>query len=477
MIFATTLPKGRVCLTPKSNNRHSDLVGLREPKQSHTADNVRCVSEMETQPAFISQRGLATVRYALLNTYRRLFGLVFLGNSVAFIIIMTRDHRLLDSVNACAVNVLVCGLARQPLVVNALFVALCAVPRSAPLRLRHLTCKVFHLGGVHSGSGVASCLWYVGFLALYTYQYHPSPIATTVLVLAYFILALLLAIIAVAAPAFRTSWHDRFELTHRFSTWAVLALFWSLLLTLASQQQAAMGAFLVSLPAFWATLLITVAIIHPWAMLRRVEVIPESLSKHAIRLHFSHTSILYGQGISISRHPLRDWHSFATITDRFDTPATKFSCLISKAGDWTSAIISDPASRVWVRGVPTYGFGYVMRLFSRIIVVTTGSGIGPCLSFIDDDNRPEMRVVWQTKSPLQTYSQRTVDLVHRMDPDPVVIDSSVSGRVDMLQIVLRLYGEFKPEAVCVISNPRFTKELVFKLEARGVHAYGPIFDS
>ncbi|KAK9774036.1 hypothetical protein SCAR479_09376 [Seiridium cardinale] len=448
--------------------------GVEKP---HFEDDVRSSADIEKQLEPIVHRRFARLRYGLLNTYRRLFGLAFMGNLVAFIIVMARDRYLLDCINACAINLLVCGLARQPLVVNALFVSLCAVPRSAPVKLRHLACKIFHLGGVHSGTGVASCVWYIGFLAVYTYQYQPSPVSAAVLVLGYLILVVLVVLIGVSTPKFRMMHHDWFELTHRFSTWIVLVLFWAVLLVLASQEQSSMGQFLVSQPAFWAVIIVTIAIIQPWAMLRRVEVTPEPLSKHAIRLHFSHTPIMFGQGISISTHPLRDWHSFATITDRFDAPTSKFSCLISKAGDWTSSIISQPVSQVWVRGVPTYGFGYVMRVFSRIIVVTTGSGIGPCLSFIDDDSRPQMRVIWQTKSPLQTYSQRTIDLVHKMDPDPLVIDTNISGRVDMLEDVLRLHEEFKAEAVCVISNPMVTKKLVNDLEKRGVYAYGPIFDS
>ncbi|KAK6064050.1 tat pathway signal sequence [Seiridium cupressi] len=443
----------------------------------HFEDDVRSSADIEKQLEPIVHKRFARLRYVILNTYRRLFGLAFIGNLVAFIIVMARDRYLLDCINACAINLLVCGLARQPLVVNALFVSLCAVPRSAPVKLRHLACKIFHLGGVHSGTGIASCVWYIGFLAVYTYQYQPSPVTTAVLVLGYLILVVLMVLIGVSTPKFRMMHHDWFELTHRFSTWIVLVLFWAVLLVLASQEQPSMGQFLVSQPAFWAVIIVTVAIIQPWAMLRRVEVTPEPLSKHAIRLHFSHTPVMFGQGISISKHPLRDWHSFATVTDRFDTPTSKFSCLISKAGDWTSSIISQPVSQVWVRGVPTYGFGYVMRVFSRIIVVTTGSGIGPCLSFIDDDSRPQMRVLWQTKSPLQTYSQRTIDLVHTMDPDPLVIDTNISGRVDMLEDVLRLHKEFKAEAVCVISNPMVTKKLVNDLEKRGVYAYGPIFDS
>lgn len=423
-----------------------------------------------------SQKRFGFIRYAALTVYRRLFSVAFIGNAIAFIVLMVKGAAPLDLVNASAVNLAVCGLCRHPLVVNALFLTFGAVPRSAPMRIRRLACKIFHLGGVHSGTGVASCVWYIGFAALYTYHFEPSPPAIAVLVLVWLVLVFLLAIIIVAYPLFRAKRHDHFELTHRFSNWLILALFWVLVFLLAAQEPS-ISHFLVNLPAFWILIILTLATIHPWLLLRRVPVVAEPLSPHAVRLHFSHTTVRFGQGISVARHPLADWHSFASFTDQFDSPDTKFSCLVSKAGDWTRGVIADPPQTLWKRGVPTYGFGYVFRMFERIIVVTTGSGIGPCLSFIEDARRPAMRVLWQTKSPLKTYGQRTLDLVHRMDDDPIIIDTSISGRVDMLPIVLKLYKDFGAEAVCVISNPPVTKSLVYRLETRGIAAYGPIFDS
>jgi hypothetical protein len=47
----------------------------------------------------------------------------------------------------------------------------------------------------------------------------------------------------------------------------------------------------------------------------------------------------------------------------------------------------------------------------------------------------------------------------------------------MVSVVDHLARDFDAEAVCVISNPTLTKNLVFALEARGVAAFGPIFDS
>ena len=433
------------------------------------------LTEDEETPS-TSRRFFSSVRYSFLNTYRRLFSFIFLVNAAVFIFVMVTSPTPTAFINAAAANMLVGGLIRQPLVLNSLFLIFCTIPRSAPLWLRRLLCKVFHLGGVHSGCGVASCVWYIGFLAIYTLQYQPSAKSTSVLVLAYSILALLLAIIIGAYPRIRSKRHDHFELTHRFSGWACILLFWALILITASEEPS-MSSFLLTLPAFWFLIVTTVATIHPWVLLQHVPVTPEVLSSHAIRLHFNHTSISFGQGLSLAHHPLGDWHSFATFTDRFDTPASKFSVLVSKAGDWTSGVIKNPPTRLWKRGVPVYGFAYVMRVYSRIIVVTTGSGIGPCLSFIDDDNKPAMRVVWQTRSPLDTYGTRTIDLVKKMDPNPVVLDTTKTGRTDMLPLIMKLYREFEAEAVCVVSNPVTTKKLVFELESRAVPAYGPIFDS
>ncbi|KAL2166142.1 hypothetical protein VTG60DRAFT_3258 [Thermothelomyces hinnuleus] len=458
-----------------SDTSVTPLVRDKEKRESYSS----VWSDLEAQRDEIddfSRKRFGFLRYAILTVYRRLFSLAFIGNAIAFVVLMIKGAAPLDLVNASAVNLAVCGLCRHPLVINALFLTFGAVPRSAPMRMRRLACKIFHLGGVHSGTGVASCVWYIGFAATYTYHLEASPASIAVLVLIWLVLLLLLAIIAVAHPAFRVRHHDWFELTHRFSNWAILALFWVLVFLLANQEPS-VSAFLVNLPAFWILILLTAATIHPWLLLRRVPVRAEPLSAHAVRLHFSHATVRFGQGISVARHPLADWHSFASFTDQFDAPDTKFSCLVSKAGDWTRQAIANPPTYLWKRGVPTYGFGYVFRMFDRIIVVTTGSGIGPCLSFIEDAHRPAMRVVWQTKSPLKTYGQRTLDLVAKMDPDPVVIDTSISGRVDMLPIVLKLYKDFDAQAVCVISNPGMTRSLVYGLETRGIAAYGPIFDS
>lgn len=124
-----------------------------------------------------------------------------------------------------------------------------------------------------------------------------------------------------------------------------------------------------------------------------------------------------------------------------------------------------------------YGFIHVMRVFRRVVIIATGSGIGPCLSWLSEKNRPPLRVLWQTRNPGRTYGSDVLNLVRQLDPNPLIIDTNSSGRVDMVPMARELVREFDAEAVCVISNAVLTKKVVFQLEASGVPAFGPIFDS
>ncbi|KAJ5832594.1 hypothetical protein N7474_000905 [Penicillium riverlandense] len=443
--------------------------------------------QLDLEAQTVKPKRLAALRYTALNLYRRLFTLVVLANMAVFVAVMTADRKLLALVNATAGNLLACGLARQPLVVNTIFWVVCSMPRSSPLFLRRMAAKVYHYGGVHSGCGIAALIWYMGFIGVMSHEYwqaetvsSSSSMSAAPVVLAYTILALLLVIIVVAHPTFRMKRHDYFELTHRFCGWLVIAMFVALLLVFAREtsraQDQPLGRFLITLPVFWFLVITVVAIIHPWLLLRKVPVRAEVLSSHAVRLHLDHTTTSFGKGIQLAKHPLRDWHGFATFPDA-DHEQPSFSALVSKAGDWTRDCIQQPPQHLWKRGVLIYGVAYAMRVFRRVIVVTTGSGIGPCLSFLGDEHRPALRVVWQTRAPLNTYGQGVLDLVRRMDSDPIIMDTDKSGRVDMLPMVQRLVREFDAEAVCVISNPVLTRRLVYGLEARGTPAFGPIFDS
>ena len=112
---------------------------------------------------------------------------------------------------------------------------------------------------------------------------------TAILVLTYLILSLLLGILAMAYPTIRAKLHDQFEWTHRFAGWTALALVWAhLIIVVASQTplDQSLSPQLARTPALYLLALTTLSIASPWLRLRRVRVIPETLSTHAIRLHF-----------------------------------------------------------------------------------------------------------------------------------------------------------------------------------------------
>ncbi|KAJ5090942.1 hypothetical protein N7532_009626 [Penicillium argentinense] len=439
--------------------------------------------DVEAQRATRPRLSVASLRFLIFTIYRRLFTLAYCANAFAFIIVMVGSReKLLTFVNAAGINLLVCGLARHPQVVNGIFLTICRISQSAPYFLRKKAAEAYHYGGVHSGCGVAAFLWYTGLVGLLSQDYWMNADSTIitipVIVLAYVLLVVLIAIIVVAHPTLRAKKHNQFEFIHRFSAWLAVALFLTLLLVFSDQARKpeglSLGRYLVKLPAFWVVLAIVVTIIHPWTLLRRVQVQPEHLSSHAARLHFDHASTDFGKVIGLSKHPLKDWHSFATFPD---PDGKSFSVIVSKAGDWTTRCIEEQPTQLWKRGVLMYGFIHVMRVFRRVVVVATGSGIGPCLSFLSEKNCPQLRLIWQTRNPNKTYGPDVLGLVHQLDPNPLLIDTGSSGRVNMVPIIQELARDFDAEAVCVISNPYLTKKIVFELKESGVPAFGPIFDS
>lgn len=351
--------------------------------------------------------------------------------------------------------------------------------------MRRALCKVYEYGGIHSGAAVCSLVWFTLFTALFTRDYAlPLPKTTTnpaILTTTYILLAILLGLVTTAYPRFRMMSHNTFENFHRWGGWFALALFWvELLLFAHAQNPSSLGHTLLKFPAFWFQLISTIHAILPWFRLHKLRVIPEKHSNHAIRLHFKENISLF-VGLRISHSPLREWHSFACIPVREGTGG---SLLISNAGDWTRDTIDNPRPYYWIKGIPVTGVLPMARLFKKVIVVTTGSGIGPCLGVIQDVPLmgTKIRVIWSTPSPLETYGWDICQAVRNVDSRAVIIDTRQMkkdgrGRPDLTRIAWELYKSEEAEAVFVISNPKVTRKVVYGLESRGVPAFGPIWDS
>lgn len=119
---------------------------------------------------------------------------------------------------------------------------------------------------------------------------------------------------------------------------------------------------------------------------------------------------------------------------------------------------------------------HVARLFNRVVLVGTGSGIGPLLSFLQARPVP-VRVIWSTPDPIQTFGEEICKDVVAADPDCIIYDTKLLGRPDLVRMAYQAAVEFEAEAVLIIANEKITKKVVYGLETRGVAAYGAIWDS
>jgi len=475
-----------------STQKSSVLVTVSSLPQSTLHDieaALTCKELVPHLPAKRQSRLLRNLRHNLLSVYKRLFSICVLANLIAIVVVLCRSSSpTLPSVSnlsiPVSVNVLVAALARTEYVVNLLFSLTIRIPTTAPLRLRRTLAKVYEYGGVHSGTGVSAGLWLIIFTVQMTRAFFlKESFEISILVLTYLLLFLLVSVCASAHPFLRRMQHNSFEAIHRFGAWASVVLYWVLTMvitaSLRKRLDVSFGYALVISPSFWILCALTFLIVLPWLRLRQVTTQAERLSSHAIRLHFEGLKVGPVQGLRISTRPLLEWHSFASIPG-IDT--SDYSILISNAGDWTKANIQNPSSKYWVKGIPVTGFLRVAKLFRKVIIVTTGSGIGPCLSgliYARESGTPlDCRLLWSTRDPKPTYGKEVVDEVLRADPQAVILNTKPgSPRPDMVALTYQLYAESGAEAVFVISNPKLTYKVKYGMESRGIAAYGPVFDS
>ncbi|KAH6915590.1 nonribosomal peptide synthetase 12 [Coprinopsis sp. MPI-PUGE-AT-0042] len=419
------------------------------------------------------------LRYQAFSIYRRLFSVVFLTNLAVFIWTMVKQQYDANTLGGILIaNVFIGVLMRQEIVINIIFTVATSIPPSWPLAIRRTAARVYHIGGIHSGAGVSSLVWLCFFTAVATKEViNGGKTSVKTLAITYVILLELVGLVIFAYPALRRRFHDTFENTHRWLGWTALALVWVQFMFLNLDylpEGKTLGRALIETPQFWLVIILTCSIIWPWLRLRKVEVKCETLSKHAVRMWFDY-GVTPGAGtfVRLSDSPLKEWHGFATIP----MPGrTGYSLVVSRAGDWTSKHIDNPPTWMYVKGVPTYGVLKLVPMFRRMVVVATGSGIGPCASAIFEKRIP-LRVLWTAPNVRGTFGDQLVDQVLEANPEAVIYDTRKHGKPDMVKLILRLYKEFDAEAVAIISNQTLTEKVVYAMQSRGIPAYGAIWDS
>lgn len=376
----------------------------------------------------------------------------------------TQPTSVVTLFNVILANFGIAVLLRQQYVINLLFRIFTAVPHSLPLAVRRACGKVYHFGGVHVGAYFSGTLW-LAYLALVLYDdYALRPLFYLVCLH----VLILVVIIVIALPRLRARRHNLFECGARFGNWLALLLLW-LEMYFFWQMRGALAWYfpLALLLLSWHTLL-------PWLRLRKVKVQVECPSRHVALARFDYgVTPFAGSSTEISCNPLWEWHAFANVP----TPACRgFRLTISRAGDWTGSFIDRKPSYVWVKGVPTAGVGNIESLFRRVLWVSTGSGVGPCLPHLCSQKVPA-QLVWVTRSPRTTYGDALVDEILAVQPQALIWNTTAAGKPDLVKLVWHTYQQCGAEAVICIANKKATWQVVYALESRGVPAFGAIWDS
>ena len=420
----------------------------------------------------------------MFSHYNRLVLLVFAVNIAALVYGLnigqwwsTSGVALQTLSGLVVANLSMAILIRQQYVINGLFWLATRAPTSWPLAIRRSLAKVYHFGGLHSGGAMAAIVWFAllfGSMIWLKFE-GPGGVSLTLIVLSGGLLVLLLLVAIMALPIIRARFHNAFERTHRFAGWAALAMFWAMTLVFVREQHptAALTDVLLRSASFWMLLLVTFSITLPWLRLRQVPVSVVPLSSHAVIARFDHHTPFAGSATAISRNPLWEWHSFANIPAPGEDG---FRLIISRAGDWTGDFIEQAPTHVWVKGITTAGVAHIETLFKAVVYIATGSGIGPVLPHLLAKQIP-IRLIWSTRSPRATYGDALVDEILAAQPDALIWDTDVSGKPDLVKLAYCAVQSFGAEAVICISNQTLTERVVEEMEARGIPAYGAIWDS
>ncbi|WP_020519232.1 ferredoxin reductase domain-containing protein [Catelliglobosispora koreensis] len=412
-------------------------------------------------------------KHPRLMHHNRLAALVLAANVPLLVRALTEGLGLAAMSGVVLANFALAILIRQQYVINVLFWLATRAPVHWPLRIRWTLAKVYHFGGLHVGGALAGTLWFLILtvsLTLAAIRRDPA-ISANQIVISCALLIVLLTMVVMARPGYRAKRHNRFELMHRFGGWTALFLFWAQTVLLV---RSGPGVSLLSAPQIWVLALLTFSIALPWLRLRKVPVRVTRPSSHVALAHFTYgVTPFAGSSTAVSRRPLLEWHSFANVPSPGEPG---FRLTISRAGDWTGSFIDEMPSHVWVKGITTAGVANIETLFSKVVYVATGSGIGPVLPHLLARKVPS-RLVWATRSPRITYGDALVDEILSCQQDATVWDTAEHGKPDMVRLAYEAYVAFGAEAVICISNKKLTWEVVHGLERRGIPAYGAIWDS
>ena len=134
-------------------------------------------------------------------------------------------------------------------------------------------------------------------------------------------------------------------------------------------------------------------------------------------------------------------------------------------------------SAIWIRRIKGLGFMYSIHAYRKVLIVCTGAGIAPALPYIKDPlPTTHTHLLWIAKQHEQNYGKEVWSLVEKKYPHVTLHDTSLQGRPGV-QLVEDEFWKSESEAVFIVSNEKYTNEVVNGLWKKGIPCFGALFDS
>ncbi|CAN1316493.1 Adenylate-forming reductase 03009 [Linum perenne] len=482
-------PSSHFCDLEEEDN-HKEQVDDLEAVIAHDEKETSAIVPTKQNKSSSSSARLSVILLdqGIFTVYKRLFAVCLTVNMVGLILAATgkfsygRNRPALFSVG----NIFVLTLCRSEAFLRVVFflsVKILGRP-FIPLRIKTATTSLLQsLGGIHSSCGVSSVCWLIYSCILTLKSDDESP---EIIAVAFSILSLLCFSCLAAFPLIRHLHHNAFERIHRFSGWAALCLLWAFIILRVSYEKTTksyniqFGSKLIKQQELWFTAGITTLLIIPWVTVRRVAVRISSPSGHASLIKFQ-GGVEAGLLGRISPSPLSEWHAFGIISEGKD----EHMMLAGAVGDFTKSLVTNKPSHLWVRRVKFAGLPYLVNMYEKVVVVATGSGICVFLSFLLQECRAEVCVVWVAKGIELNFGEEIAGMMRAAEHDHlkkkkkkvIVHDTAVLGRPNVSKMSVEAAREWGAQVVIVTSNPEGSRDVVNACKYAGIPAFGPIWDS
>lgn len=298
----------------------------------------------------------------------------------------------------------------------------------------------------------------------------------------------LLFIIFTASSLFRRRKHNIFENVHRYVGYVSFILL-SLYFFSSSFELGLNFNEIFLKPQFFVLLLIVSFLISPWIGVKKVKPKLVHVRPHVIGLQLKDKPS-YG---TYSTFTLADgyFHPFGDSMIDFDDMNNR-TLYITPAGDRTREIVNEANKGNFLLEECTlkkdrkFGFMYYHGVYDYIIIVVTGGGIAPIIPCLVLNERTKIIVIWICHSPEKEFSPKLLakltDKISRKDIHLHIINTDDKDVKDFknevyAELVLKACKHYKSECVFVMSNQKFTINMMNALRENNIKSYGANFDS